>query len=232
MSEPPSLRERKKQRTRLAIQNAAFELFAERGYRETTVTAIADRADVAPRTVTVHFPTKEELLFDPEPFTLESLVSALEVRQPQESALDALRDWMADTMTALDSAGCSEPVWKRRALRAHIINAEPELRGRARAGYHEFERVLADAIGQDLAQPGTALAPRLAALTAVTGLRELYESDEANALPSPPKAIDLLALIDRVIASARAGLDRPTVSLAHGDERVPLRLRQASKRDP
>ena len=61
-------RERKKLRTREAIQNAAFELFAERGYRETTIREIAERADVAPRTVTVHFPTKEELLFDYEPF--------------------------------------------------------------------------------------------------------------------------------------------------------------------
>ena len=115
MSEPPHLRERKKQRTRLAIQNAALELFAERGYRETTITAIADRADVAPRTVTVHFPAKEELLFDAEPFTLEGLVSALEARQPDESALDALRDWMADTITALDSAEGSGPFWERRA---------------------------------------------------------------------------------------------------------------------
>jgi AcrR family transcriptional regulator len=211
MAEAPDRRERKKQRTRLAIQNAAFELFAERGYRETTINAIADRADVAPRTVTVHFPTKEELLFDAEPFTLTSLVTVLEAaRGPDESALDALRDWMASTMTALDSAESSGRVWERRALRAHIINAEPELRGRARAGYHEFEHVLADAIGKDLGQPGTALVPRLAALTAVTGLRELYETNEAESLPSPPKAADLLALVDRVIAFTQAGIDGST----------------------
>jgi AcrR family transcriptional regulator len=214
MVEPPDRRERKKRRTRLAIQNAAFELFAERGYRETTITAIADRADVAPRTVTVHFPTKEELLFDAEPFTVAGLAGALEARRPNESALDALRDWMAGTMAALDSAEAGGAFWERRALRAHVIDAEPELRGRARAGYHEFERVLADAIGRDLGQPGTALAPRLAALTAVSGLRELYESDEARALPSPPEAADLLALVDRVIAFARAGLDTSTVAPA------------------
>jgi AcrR family transcriptional regulator len=210
MAEVLDRRERKKRRTRLAIQNAAFELFAERGYRETTINAIADRADVAPRTVTVHFPTKEELLFDAEPFTLTSLVTALEARELHESALDALRGWMAGTMTGLDSAESSGRVWERRALRAHIINAEPELRGRARAGYYEFERVLADAIGKDLGQPGTALTPRLAALTAVTGLRELYETNEAESLPSPPKAADLLALVDRVIAFAQAGIDGST----------------------
>lgn len=209
MAEPLDRRERKKQRTRVAIQAAAFELFAERGYRETTINAIADRADVAPRTVTVHFPTKEELLFDAEPFTLQSLIAALDAREPQQSALDALGTWMASTMNELDAedAGQNGRFWERRALRADIINAEPELRGRARAGYHEFERVVADAIGKDLGQPGTGLIPRLAALTAVTGLRELYETDEARALPSPPTAAGLRALVDRVIAFTRAGID-------------------------
>jgi AcrR family transcriptional regulator len=208
LAAPLDRRERRKQRTRSAIQAAAFDLFAERGYRETTINAIADRADVAPRTVTVHFPTKEELLFDAEPFTLESLVAALDARAPQQSALDALGAWMATTMQELgpDAAGPNHRFWERRALRAHIINAEPELRGRARAGYHAFEQVVADAIGDDLGQPGTAIVPRLAALTAVTGLRELYETAEARALPSPPAAASLLPLVDRVIAFARAGI--------------------------
>jgi AcrR family transcriptional regulator len=212
MAEPPDRRERKKQRTRLAIQAAAFELFAERGYRETTISAIADMADVAPRTVTVHFPTKEELLFDAEPFTLKGLVAALDARGPHQSALDALGDWMASTMNRLaaEDAELNGRFWERRALRAHVINAEPELRGRARAGYHVFELVLADAIGKDLGQPGTALVPRLAALTAVTGLRELYETDEARALPSPPTAAGLRALVDRVIAFTCAGIDGST----------------------
>lgn len=228
MADAPDRRARKKQRTRLAIQNAAFELFAERGYRETTINAIADRADVAPRTVTVHFPTKEELLFDAEPFTLESLVTVLEARGPQESALDALRDWMASTMTQLDSGESSGRVWERRALRADIISAEPELRGRARAGYHEFERVLADAIGKDLNQPGTALTPRLAALTAVTGLRELYETDEAISLPSPPHAAELLALVDGVIAFTQAGIDGLTRAPSKRGNSLAPRTRQTS----
>ena len=91
--------ERRKRRTRQAIQTAALELFAERGYRETTINDIAERADVAPRTVTVHFPAKEELLFDAEPFTLDGLSKRLSGRQPHETALEALRDWMAATMT-------------------------------------------------------------------------------------------------------------------------------------
>ena len=208
MAEPVDRRTRKKQRTHLAIQDAAFELFAERGYRETTIRAIADKADVAPRTVTVHFATKEELLFDDEPFRLVSLAAALDARGPQESALDTLRNWMASTMNHLETenADPSNRFWERRAQRARIINAEPGLRGRARAGYYELERALADAIGTDIGQAGTALVPRLAALTAVAGLRDLYETDELRALPAPPAAAGLLALVDRVIAFTRAGI--------------------------
>jgi AcrR family transcriptional regulator len=208
-TEQAGRQERRKRRTRQAIQAAALQLFAERGYRETTITDIADRADVAPRTVTVHFPAKEELLFDAEPFTLDSLTKRLAARGPHEPALDALRDWMATTMTDAETSGSELDgrFWERRALRARIINTEPELRGRARASYYPFERVLAEAIGKDLGQTGNSLSPRLAALSAVAGLRELYESDEARALAAPPSAAELLNLVDKVIRFARAGID-------------------------
>ena len=209
-SEVIDRQERRKRRTREAIQKAALELFAERGYRETTINDIAERAEVAPRTVTVHFPAKEELLLDAEPFTLESLSERLSARGPGESALEALRDWMATTMTEVESNASEVDgrFWERRALRAHIINNEPELRGRSRASYYPFERVLAEAIGHDLDQSGNSLIPRIAAFSAVAGLRELYESDEAQALKSPPSAAELLKLVDRVIRFVQAGLER------------------------
>src|ERR1700684_1552745 len=201
--------ERRKRRTRQALPISALELFAERGYRETTINDIAERAEVAPRTVTVHFPAKEELLLDAEPFTLDSLSERLSARRPHESALEALRDWMAATMTAVETSPSELDgrFWERRALRAHIISNEPELRGRSRASYYPFERALAEAIGEDLGQSGNSLIPRLAALSAVAGLRELYESDQAQALAAPPNAAELLKLVDTVIRFAQAGAD-------------------------
>src|SRR6201981_2954628 len=190
--------ERRKRRTRQAIQKADLELFAELGYRETTISDGAEGPKVPPRTVTVHFPAKEELLLDAEPFTLDSLTERLSARRPHESALEALRDWMATTMTEVETnaSALDGRFWERRALRAHIINNEPELRGRSRASYHPFERALAEAIGEDLGQSGNSLIPRLAALSAVAGLRELYESDEAQALASPPSAAEILDTAD------------------------------------
>jgi AcrR family transcriptional regulator len=200
---------RRKLRTRQAIQAAALELFAERGYRETTISDIAERADVAPRTVTLHFPAKDELLFDAEPFTLETLTKRLSGRAQNESALDVLRDWMTTTMAAAETgaSGLDGQFWERRAQRGRIISAAPELRGRARASYYPFERVLAEAIGTDIGQSGNALVPRLAALSAVAGLRELYESDEAQVSGTPGSAADLRGLVDRVIDFANAGIE-------------------------
>ena len=63
MTETATRQERKKQRTRALIRETAWELFAAHGYDATTIKAIADAADVAPRTVTIHFPAKDDLLF-------------------------------------------------------------------------------------------------------------------------------------------------------------------------
>jgi AcrR family transcriptional regulator len=197
-------RQRKKQRTREAIQAAAIDLFAERGYRDTTIAAIADAADVAIRTVTGHFPSKEDLLFANEPFTAASLAKRLSAREDGEPALDAFRDWLATTMAALTTER-TEEFWRQRWLRSRLILENPELRGRSRGAYYEHESVLAAAIAAERGEVADALAPRLVATTVVAGVREVYASYEARPAAGTPSRHDLLALIDRVLAFARTG---------------------------
>jgi AcrR family transcriptional regulator len=50
------------ERTRLAIETCALQLFVERGYGATTLDDIADRAKVAPSIIRRHFQTKEAIL--------------------------------------------------------------------------------------------------------------------------------------------------------------------------
>jgi hypothetical protein len=76
----------------------------------------------------------------------------------------------------------------------------------ARASYATAERILAAAIADDLHVHPDALAPRLAAITAVTGLRELYDSGEARSLGPEPSGGDLIQLVNQVIDYAIAGL--------------------------
>jgi AcrR family transcriptional regulator len=209
VTETATRQERRKQRTRTLIRETAWELFAAHGYDATTIKAIADAADVAPRTVTFHFPAKDDLLFaDDDYFGAGQLERRLASRPGGQPALEALREWMTETIVEISSsrAAGASPYWRARALRARLIDENDRLRGLARASYATAERILAAAIAEDLqVEPGS-LAPRLAATSAVTGLRELYDSCEAQSLGPEPAGADLIPLVNQVIDYAVAGL--------------------------
>ena len=57
-----TLRELKMERTRLLIAETALALFRDKGFAATTVEEIAAAAEVGPRTVYRHYPTKESLV--------------------------------------------------------------------------------------------------------------------------------------------------------------------------
>jgi AcrR family transcriptional regulator len=59
---PLGLRERKKVRTRAALQRHALQLFTEKGYRDTTIEQIAEAAEVSPSTFFRYFATKEDIV--------------------------------------------------------------------------------------------------------------------------------------------------------------------------
>lgn len=58
----PGRLERRKARTRAAIIEAASGLFHERGYEETSIQNIAERADTGVGTLYGYFPSKEDIL--------------------------------------------------------------------------------------------------------------------------------------------------------------------------
>jgi AcrR family transcriptional regulator len=215
MTETATRQERKKQRTRALIRETAWELFAAHGYDATTIKAIADAADVAPRTVTIHFPAKDDLLFaDDDYFGADQLERRLTARPAGQPALEALRQWMTETIEDISSSRADRAslYWRARALRARLIDDNDRLRGLARASYAPAERILTAAIAGDLHVEPDTLAPRLAAASAVTGLRELYDSREARSLGPEPTGAGLIQLVNQVIDYATAGLagiDRP-----------------------
>jgi AcrR family transcriptional regulator len=87
---PPGLRDRKKERTRVAIRDAALELFAEHGYEATTVDQISERAEVSKATFFRYFATKGEVIFTSEGYELEQLGDAIAGRPAAEHDLIAV----------------------------------------------------------------------------------------------------------------------------------------------
>ena len=73
MTDPLPLRERKKRRAQEAIVDAAYALFAERGFADVTVTEIAERAEVGRTTFFRYFGDKREVLFVEEQSFFEAL---------------------------------------------------------------------------------------------------------------------------------------------------------------
>ena len=64
-SRPPAVesrRESRKRELRSRIAEAAMALFAERGFEETTIEEICQRADVARRTLYSYYPTKHDIV--------------------------------------------------------------------------------------------------------------------------------------------------------------------------
>jgi AcrR family transcriptional regulator len=148
------------------LQRAAFELFAERGFEQTTVAEIAARAELTERTFFRHFADKREVLFAGQDELAALVVGALAAAPAELSALDA-------AVTAVEAAAefFPGPPDGPRARQA-VIDAHPELRER------ELIKMegLVSAIAEGLERRGVpASAASLAAASAVAVFRRAFE---------------------------------------------------------
>lgn len=103
----PGLRERKKERTRAQIREAALGLFAVRGYEATTVLEIADAAEVSLSTLFRYFPTKAQLVLSVD---LPTLVrDAVRDAGEDDTVFDAIRVALRSSLPELTSAMADTP---------------------------------------------------------------------------------------------------------------------------
>jgi AcrR family transcriptional regulator len=104
---------------------AALDLFAERGYENTTVTEIAERAGLTKSTFFRHFADKREVLFGGDTMTV-LLAGGIAAAPPAAAPLEAVAH-------ALDAVGNEAFTPARREITARrraVIAANPELRER------------------------------------------------------------------------------------------------------
>jgi AcrR family transcriptional regulator len=133
----PGLRERKKQKTRLAISEVATRLFIERGFDQVTVAEVAAAAEVSVNTIFNYFATKEELFFDRGEEVAEEPSRIVRERQPGESVIDAIRRVYVKAIK--EHTGFFQPHIKPFVA---TIEASPALKLRERVLYDQGEQRL------------------------------------------------------------------------------------------
>ena len=188
------LRERKKQRTRQAIVDAAFDLFAERGFDGTTVAEIAEAAEVAPRTFFSYFPSKDDVVFHEFEEKYAEVASWLREREPGTNAFDALRAGIAGTAREMDAGHMRE-----KRLRQRLASENQSLAAHAEHLRGKFAELIAEAVAGDLGDAPDDLRPRLVAAAAAAALRvidDLPEDDVEHTMQT----------IDSLLAFLRGGL--------------------------
>jgi AcrR family transcriptional regulator len=160
-----SRRERKKRLQSKQIVPAARELFIAQGFDETTITDIAERADISVSTFFNYFPTKVDVLFARHDEALSNLPSSVQERAAEESALDAIHAWQAERRGQYlngSRAGdqIAEAGWLWGSLRSTITESS-ELETEEYGRFVAVERGLAAEIAKDLGDKPSDLRPRL-----------------------------------------------------------------------
>jgi AcrR family transcriptional regulator len=185
---------------RRRLQQAALELYRERGFDQTTTAEIAARAGLNERTFFRHFPDKREVLFDGEATLRAALVQAVaeapDGLQPLEILLWAFRK----------AGRILEDNRPFTAPRLAVIAVTPALRERELAKAASLTAAVAQALRQ------RDVADRLAGLAAQTGWAAFHQAAQAWIDdPSQSLAAHLSRAFDDLRAlSATAGPEKLT----------------------
>jgi AcrR family transcriptional regulator len=169
VTKPLGLRERKKRRTRLAILDTAIHLFYVQGYAATTITQIAEQADVAPSTVFKYFPTKVEMVFSMLDAISASARARLLHRPAGESAAEALIAWIEEDVPEVEA-----PYTSTMREIPTIVASSAELQDEQRLRLARIEDLFAEAFSDDVGEPADGVAARVLATIALRGMSEIW----------------------------------------------------------
>src|SRR5262245_14797061 len=142
----PSLRERKKQKTRWLIQEHALRLFQEQGYEQTTVDQIAAAAEISPSTFFRYFKTKEDVVIEDEYDPL--LLRLLEAEPPGEPPLRALRKVLRVAFAQMPAEELAK-VYQRTELMLQVPALRMRMLDSFTTSLDLFAKVVADHTGRD-----------------------------------------------------------------------------------
>ena len=182
---PVGLRERKKLKTREALRRAAFRLFDENGYANTTVEQIADAAEVSPSTFFRYFPSKESVLLadDMDPVILAALA-----RQPAHlSPVAAVRRAAEEAFATM-----SEEQWEAERTRQRLIFSIPEIKAAHFDEYYRTIRTIGEALGQRLGRDRDDFELRVFAGALVGAIMGVMDQNAPLSVDDMSRAFDFL----------------------------------------
>lgn len=196
---PPGLRQRKKQRTRQAIIEAALSLYRERGYEGVTVAEIARRADIAPRTFFGYFESKDDVFLGPGDDRLERVIQAIRQRQRGVPILTAVQQELQRRDQPMrETHGATRP------HTAELLQ-QPAVQNRLRERWNRWEDDLAAAIAADVGAAAGDPEPRVVAALVTAAIRIAAESAGALAAHREKVATRVFGLIGSGLSEYGAG---------------------------
>jgi AcrR family transcriptional regulator len=175
VKEKPGLREKRKRQLKSDLSRQAIQLFAQKGFEETTIDEIVDPLAVSKRTLFRYFPTKEDLVFAWYEELTDELRCALEARPKTEAPFESVCETLLSLLHYYDE----NPKWALAMTR--LAKATPALVGKSFEKRSIWERELAKALAKRLpnapARDFTARVTVAAALAAFTcGIDEWTDS--------------------------------------------------------
>lgn len=123
------------------LQEAALGLYAERGYEQTTVAEIAERAGLTERTFFRHFGDKREVLFRGSEDLQKLITDAVDAVPESATPIEAITAGLAAAGEIFDASRRPYSL-KRQA----VIDANPELQERELIKLASLAAALADAL--------------------------------------------------------------------------------------
>jgi AcrR family transcriptional regulator len=201
--EGAGLRERKKQRTREALVDAAIELFNAKGFEATTVDEIADAVEVSSRTFFRYFGSKEDVVITLQTRQFDDVYDEFERRPADEPVITAMRNACVAVLRRYEEQ--AGPANVQFACVAQLVQDSPAVLARSLEMCGEqndrFARRIATRMGVDpVADPR----PRLVSAVAGAALQVAVRSWRGD---EPDTRVSELA--DRALALLEAGINYP-----------------------
>lgn len=190
----PGLRERKKAKTRQAIQEAAYRLIREQGYENTTVDQIAAAAEISPATFFRYFPTKEDALLQDEydPLLIANWRKHL---KDGVSPVSVCRRVIAETLGTLPAQ--DEELIR---YRTKLLFETPQLRARMWDNWIETQGMLNELIAEQLGTDVRDIRVRTTSGALIGAMIAMFEVWTAQ----PERS--LAEVLDQALAIVEAGL--------------------------